>query len=134
MSEQHENLSPRQRRAVLSLLEHGTVESAAEDVKVSARTLRRWLKQPAFRREYIDAGEALYERGLGQLQQLASFAVARLGQILVNNSMTSTGQMLRACEIILANGRSASQHEIGCQAEGGRPVRSTLGARVGRID
>jgi len=104
MSEQNENLSPRQHRAILALLKCASVEKAALDCKVSSKTLRRWLREASFREAYVRAGERLFEQGLGQLQWLASFAVAKLAQALVNGSV---GQTLRAAEIVFTHGRSA---------------------------
>jgi len=104
MSEQNENLSPRQHRAILALLECASVEKAALDCKVSSKTLRRWLREASFREAYLQAGERLFEEGLGQLQRLTSFAVAKLAQALVNGSV---GQTLRAAEIIFTHGRPA---------------------------
>ena len=41
-------LSPKQRRAVASLLTTGEVSAAAREAGVHRDTLHRWLKQPAF--------------------------------------------------------------------------------------
>jgi len=104
MSEQNENLSPRQRRAVLALIERGSIEKAAEDCKVSPRTLRRWLRQEHFRSEYLRVGEELYEQAVAQLQRLSTLAAVKLAQALINGSI---GQTLRAAEIVFTHGKSA---------------------------
>ena len=43
-----ERLSRKQEQAVAALLEHATIRAAAAAVPVHERTLRQWMRAPAF--------------------------------------------------------------------------------------
>ena len=66
-----ENLTPRQRKAVETLLTTGDKSRAAEQAGVKRQTVYKWLKQPAFQ-EVLRVAEA-------EALQSLSRALARLG-------------------------------------------------------
>lgn len=72
----------RREQAVAALLLAPTVEAAAEKSGVSYRTLKNWLVEPDFRRQYREARRQLVEGALGRLQQAASQAVDTLVGLL----------------------------------------------------
>lgn len=57
-------LTAAQRRAVLALSTCYTVSEAAKQAQVSERQLRRWRKEPAFRRALAEAMTQAYTDGL----------------------------------------------------------------------
>ena len=111
MSEESDNLTPKQNRAVLALIERGNIERAAEDVKICARTLHRWLKQPAFRAAYTDAGQRAFEDGLVQVQRLTTLAAITVAQVLLDKG-TSTGAKLRAAHLVLQHAQPTAELEL----------------------
>ncbi len=111
MAEESEKLSPKQKKAIVALLQCGNVEQAAADAKIGARTLHRWLKEPHFRQEYLDAGERLFEQGITQLQKFTTMAAARVAQTLVN-STSSPSEQLRAADILLRHARPVADIEV----------------------
>jgi hypothetical protein len=64
--------------AVAALLALPTVAAAAQKAGVSERTLRNWLKLPAFVSAYREARRQIVELAIGQLQRLTHQAVEAL--------------------------------------------------------
>ena len=73
-----ENLSQRQRAAILALLQGPTIADAAKAVRVGETTLHRWLKEPAFREALKAARREVMEAALGRLQGAVTKAVDTL--------------------------------------------------------
>ena len=94
-----ENLTPRQRKAVETLLTTGDKSRAAEQAGVMRQTLYRWLKQPAFQ-EALRVAEAEALAGLSR-------SLALLGRKAVKtlyDAMDTTESMtvrVRAADIVL---------------------------------
>ncbi len=106
MAEEKENLTPKQQKAILSLMEWGNTQSAAKDAGISPRTLHRWLKKPHFREAYVRAGERAFEEGLVQLRRLTMAAVANVAEALYSKS-ASTSAKLRAAAIVFEHAEPA---------------------------
>jgi hypothetical protein len=73
-----ESLTPAQEMAVLALLSCPTLCAAAARVHVSERTVRRWLKEPAFARALAEARREAFGLAMGRLQRAANRAVTAL--------------------------------------------------------
>ena len=93
-----ENLTRRQECAIGALLCERTHEMAAKKSGVSAATLRRWLRLPAFRSAYREARRAAVESAIGQLQQATTEAVEALRR---NIKCGAAGHEIRAALGIL---------------------------------
>ncbi len=97
-----EKLSPKQRRAVESLLAMGNISAAAEAAGVSRETLYRWLARPDFSAALKDAEAAAVESLSRALVGLGDKATRVLGDVMDNTS-GSDGAKLRAADIVLSN-------------------------------
>src|SRR5262245_49964775 len=64
--------------AIAALLTHGSIKAAAEAVGVGDRSLRRWLRHPAFLSQYRQARAAVVEHAVAQLQGATAQAVQTL--------------------------------------------------------
>jgi hypothetical protein len=73
-----QQLSRKQEKAIAALLSEPSIQRAAEAAKVSERTLKYWLKQPEFAREYRIARQQLVEHAVTVLQRVTSLAVVTL--------------------------------------------------------
>src|SRR6266851_1513950 len=73
-----EKLSRKQEQAILALLQEPTVVAAASACGVGEATLARWLRLPAFQREYRALRRQVVEQAISQLQQAASEAASAL--------------------------------------------------------
>lgn len=68
----------RRELALAALLTEATLADAAALAGVSARTLKRWLREPAFQRRYRAVRRRLVERAIGRMQAAAGQAVDTL--------------------------------------------------------
>lgn len=78
MATEGDKLTRKQEQALAALLECPTITSAAEQVGVSERTLRRWLDEPDFLREFRTLRRQIVEGVVTRLQQSAGQAVDTL--------------------------------------------------------
>jgi hypothetical protein len=71
-----DKLSRKQEQALAALLELPTIAAAADKVGIGERTLRNWLKLPAFQAAWRDARRQVVEESVALLQRIAAKAVA----------------------------------------------------------
>jgi hypothetical protein len=71
-------LSGRQERVLLALLDTPSIKAAAAATGVNEKTVRRWLRQPEFQAAYRAARRAVVEETLALLQRIGAKAVAAL--------------------------------------------------------
>jgi transposase-like protein len=99
----------RREQAILALLEHSSVERAAQAVGMHPSTLWRWLKQPEFQEAWRGARQQAYSQSLGRMQQAASAAVGTVFRIMTD-TRASDNSRLRAAKYVLD--KSASTVEL----------------------
>jgi len=75
-------LSATQHQAVIAIISHNTLKSAAESVGVSVRTLNRWMLNPLFAGKLKQAENQLIESGIRQLMLLQGDAINTLAELL----------------------------------------------------
>jgi DNA-binding transcriptional MerR regulator len=85
-------------QAIRALIESGSVEEAADRCGVSERTLRSWLKEPAFRDAYRQARRKLLDGAVLLLQRASRRAVRALVRQL---QADKPADVIRAAEAIL---------------------------------
>jgi hypothetical protein len=73
-----DKLSRKQEEAVAALLQHPTLRRAAAAAGVDEKTLRKWLKLPAFLIAYRAARRQVVEAAIGHLQRATAAAVKAL--------------------------------------------------------
>jgi hypothetical protein len=120
-----QRLSRTQEKAIAALLSEATIQAAADRAKVSERTLKYWLKQPAFAAAYRAARQQLVEHAVCLLQRCTSLAVSTLCRNLSCNKpgveVAAAGKILEhaigAVELFDLAGRVA---ELEQQVAGGR--------------
>jgi hypothetical protein len=99
-------------RAVLALLTSKTIGTAADQVGVGERTLRRWMTDDeAFKRDLAEARQALFDASMNRVHVLASEAVDTLAALMAQEDHPSVGAMLahRARELAKATGVSGER-------------------------
>lgn len=82
MSSDTDTLSPKQQRAIAALLTSKTDAEAAQAVGVDARTLYRWMRQPAFVAALREAGKRAVEIAGRRLQGLTGKAAETLDALM----------------------------------------------------
>lgn len=94
------DLTEKQRRAIVALLETKSVAEASSRCGIGARTIERWKTEADFRAEYIEASRRCLDDAVGRLRVAGSEAVDTLQAAL---SDASTHVRVRAAQIILDN-------------------------------
>ena len=80
------SLSPSKQRAVLALVEHGSVVAAADACKLSRQTLYRWLREPLFAQALRIASGEQIEQASRRLSSLMIRAIDELERLLSSES------------------------------------------------
>ena len=96
--------------AIAALLTHRNIEEAESAVKVSAKTLLRWMKDPEFDAGYRDAKRLAFSQSVGRMQQASSAAVTTVLKIMVDASAPASTR-LRAADIVLERTSKAIELE-----------------------
>ena len=86
--------------AIVALLTTRTTEEAARAVKVTAKTLLRWMKEPEFDAAFLAAKRAAFGQSIGRLHYLSSGAVSTLGKVMLEPA-TPPATRVRAADSIL---------------------------------
>ena len=89
----------RKEAAIAALLSTRTIEEAAREAGVSARTLLRWMKNPEFREEWLSARRDGLSQATARLQSAAGAAASILTKALVDPSISPA--RLKAAQFVL---------------------------------
>ena len=103
-------MKPKQEEAIIALLSNRGVEDAARAVKITPRTLYRWLNEPEFDKAYRKARRAAFGQATARLQQMSGAAVATLGKMMVDQTAPPSTRV-RAAEVIINNAARAIELE-----------------------
>src|SRR4030095_6708793 len=91
-----EKMTRRWEQAIISLLTHVTIGQAAKAAKVNEATLRRWMREPAFKEAYHNARADLLQQALGHAAEGLVEAALVLRQILRNQDAPASAQVAAA--------------------------------------
>ncbi len=93
-----DKFSRKQEGAIAALIQYPTILQAAEAAGISEKTLRVWIKEPAFAAAYREARKALVDDALKTLQRsAASAAIVLLKSLKADDDNTA----IRAATAIL---------------------------------
>lgn len=95
-----QNLSPKQEKALASLLALGEVKAAAKDARVGETTLWRWLKDEAFAVAYREGRRKLAEAGASSLTAASAKAARVLLDIAEDTTAPASARVSAARAII----------------------------------
>lgn len=93
-------LSPKQRKAIQALIEHGDILNAADAADVTRNTLYSWLRQPAFSHALRDAEAAAVRQLSRQLVSLGKRATGAIADVLSDPTANASSR-LRGADIVL---------------------------------
>src|SRR5690242_16229554 len=93
--------SHKQDRLIAALLVHPTITAAAESIRISEKTARLWLADPAFMQRYRAERRRLVEGAVARMQQAMGYAVNALLLLLKDGNDTAK---FNAAKIILEHG------------------------------
>lgn len=94
-------LTPKQEQAIAALLAQPSITKAAESLKMSERTLRRWLKEnPAFLTRYQWARTEIVERTARFVQSTGMTAAITLLNIVRDEKQPATARVSAARKLL----------------------------------
>jgi len=91
--------------AIASLLKHGSVNAASNELGITRRTLSKWLRDPEFAESYRAARNECLEHGLAMLQARTKHAGALLIDMAVHGKSESA-RLGAICKILDVNLKS----------------------------
>lgn len=100
MEDAGQNLSPKQEKALASLLALGEVKAAAKDAKCGETTLWRWLKDETFAQAYRDGRRRLVEASAARLTSDSAAASKVLLKIAEDEEAPASARVAAARAII----------------------------------
>jgi hypothetical protein len=103
-------LGRKKEAAILALLSQRNFDEAARLSGVSARTLYRWLQDPAFAAAYREAKRTAFSHAIARLHQMSAAAVTTLGKAMLDAS-TPPATRVRAAHSILEHTARAIELE-----------------------
>jgi hypothetical protein len=104
------NLKPKQEEAIVALLTHRNVDEAARAVKITPRTLYRWLGEPEFDKAYRKARRQAFAQTTARLQQASSAAVTVMMKTMVETGAAASTR-LRAADLVYSHSVRAIEIE-----------------------
>lgn len=99
-------------KAILALLTYPTIEQAAKEAGIGARTLHRWLRDEKFQEKYRLARWRSVSQAIGRLQWLATEAVESLGEVFKDPKTPASSRVAAAKVVIEMSLRAAEIEEI----------------------
>jgi hypothetical protein len=98
-----EKYGRKKEQAIAALLSNRSVEQAAKAVGVGVTTLRRWMRNPEFKAEYLQARREGLAQATARLQQSSGPAASTLLRLMVDQAMPPAIR-LRAADYVLKHG------------------------------
>jgi len=102
MSENVNELSPKQHTAINALIAQSSIDSAAKQAGVTQRTLYRWLDEPAFRLSLNGALDKSLDAAARGLVKLTAKAIHVVEEVLDDTELHPSTR-LRAADLVLSN-------------------------------
>jgi hypothetical protein len=103
-------LKPKQEEAIIALLTSRNVEEAARAVKITPRTLYRWLSEPEFDKAYRKARRHAFAQSTARLQQASGAAVSVMMKTMVEMGAAPSTR-LRAADLVYSHSVRAIEIE-----------------------
>jgi len=79
-------LPVKQEKAILLLLQNKTIEEIANQLRISKRTVYKWLQREDFKQRFAEVRQELFAEALEQLKVLTKEAINTLEDILKNGT------------------------------------------------
>jgi hypothetical protein len=95
-----EKLGRKKEQAIAALLSHRGLEEAAKAVGIGVTTLRRWMRLPEFRAEYLQARRDVLSQAHARIQQNSGAAASVLLKLMADPT-TPASVRARASQSIL---------------------------------
>lgn len=110
-------LTPKQEKAIIALLNEQTVTKAAEAAGIGQRTLYRWLDRPAFSKAYHKARRAAFSQAIGLTQRYAPLAVNTLAKVMGDPDAPSSSKVSAATALLRFGREGIELDELAARVE-----------------
>ncbi len=91
----------RKETAIKYLLDSPTVDDAAKKLDMAPRTLRNWLADPEFRREYQLAQRQCLEHAIARSQSATTSAIVVLQEVMLDFDTNKGSERVAAAKVLL---------------------------------
>jgi hypothetical protein len=98
--------------AIVALLSQRSVDDAARSVKITPRTLYRWMKEPEFDAAYRAAQRASFGQSVARLQQASGAAVTTLLKVMVDPSAPASTKVRAADSVLNHTAKAIELNDI----------------------
>jgi len=105
-----EKYGRKKEQAIAALLTTTNLEKAAQAAGIGVTTLRRWMRNPEFNKEYLQARREGLAQATARLQQSSGPAAATLLKLMVDATMPPAIR-LRAADYVLKHGIKTLQDD-----------------------
>ena len=95
-----DGLTPRQERALASLMTEPTVARAAESAGVGERTLRRWLREEPFASRYRAMRRDAFDHAITLTHRYAAAAVTTLARVMADPGASAASRVAAAVAMV----------------------------------
>jgi len=112
-----EKLSRLQDQAIAALLAKSSIEDAAAELNITAKTLRNWLADAGFAAAYRQARRDLVSQVAARLQNAAGEAVAALVAIVRDPEAPASARVSGARTILEFTGRAVETEDLTARIE-----------------
>lgn len=126
-STENTGLTSKQEAAITALLSCPTIVEAAAEVGVNEKTIRRWMKEPAFLAAYREAQSILFDVSISCLQSKVGKAIETLDRNMSGEEVPAAVQV-RAAQIVLE--KAVELHKLSDLEEKIREFQAYVDAHV----
>lgn len=112
-----DSLSAKQEDAILALLHEPTLGKAAESVGVDEKTIRRWLKEPAFEKAHREARRETFRQAIALTQRYAPMAVQSLLKIIADQKAPHSARVSAAGLLLKFSRESIELDDLAARVE-----------------
>lgn len=95
-----DELTTQQQRAIAALLSTKSVAEAAQQIKVTERTLFRWLTEPEFKRQLALAERELVSTATRRLLQYSDAAISVIVSIMADEAKPASVRLRAAMAVM----------------------------------
>ncbi|MEK5176939.1 phBC6A51 family helix-turn-helix protein [Heyndrickxia sp. FSL W8-0496] len=100
MKENLQKITPKQEKAILSLLTEPTIRQAAEKSGVGETTLYRWMQEEEFDKAFKDARAKALNQTISQLQSTSNNAVRTLKNVMEDEKAPASSRVTAAKTVL----------------------------------
>ncbi len=122
---------PEQEQAIIALLKEPTVELAAKHVGVDESTVYRWLKEPAFAKQYRDARREAFRHAIALTQKYAPHAVQTLMKVASDPAASHSAKVAAATALLKFSRESIELDDVVERVEALEAAAKSQESRLG---